>query len=191
MKVTKYPQSCLLLEKNNRRIVIDPGKFFADQYDISDLGTVEAVLYTHQHGDHYDASIAERFKSNGTKLYGNHAVARLIGEDAILVSYGTPFKVAGFNILPHDLPHFAKAGVEVPPNTGYIIDGNFFHPGDGIKNNGVRVNNFASPIAGPFDFETILEFIASVGAKKVIPFPYSNQELYPCDPNEFVKLSHQ
>jgi L-ascorbate metabolism protein UlaG (beta-lactamase superfamily) len=59
MKITKYPQSCLLLEKNGQRIVIDPGKFFAEKYSFAELGEISAVLYTHRHGDHLDATKAK------------------------------------------------------------------------------------------------------------------------------------
>lgn len=188
MKVTKYPQSCLLLDKDGKRIVIDLGNFFAAQYSVGDLGQVEAVFYTHQHPDHYDQAIAEEFKSRGVPLHGNADVAALIGAGAIEVKSGVSLTVAGFDVLPHDIPHFQKPGVEMPHNTGYIIDGNFFHPGDGIINNGVSVNNLAAPVGGPFGFEATIEFIRSVGATKVVPIHYSNQELYPTDPQEFMNL---
>jgi L-ascorbate metabolism protein UlaG (beta-lactamase superfamily) len=191
MKVTKYPQSCLLLEKDGKRIVIDPGNFFSAHYDISELGKIEAVFYTHQHGDHYDDSIVERFKADGIGLYGNAAVAQLIGPAANVVKGGEYLNVAGFKILPHDIPHFEKPGVEMPPNTGYIVDDNFFHPGDGIINNGVKADNLTAPIAGPFGFDKVIELIKSVGAKTVIPVHYSNQEMYPCDPDSFIKSAQE
>lgn len=37
MKVTKYPQSCLLIEKDGHRIVIDPGNVFTASYKVADL----------------------------------------------------------------------------------------------------------------------------------------------------------
>ena len=188
MKVTKYPQSCLLLEKDGRRIVIDPGNFFAAKYSVAELGTLEAVLYTHQHGDHYDASVAEEFKSQGIPLYGNLAVAELIGAGSTVVTHRDSFIAGGFDITPHDLPHFAKPGVVMPPNTGYIIDGNFFHPGDGIKTEGVQVNDFAAPIGGPFEYQVIKDFALSLQAKRIIPIHFTNVAMYPCDTTDFARV---
>jgi L-ascorbate metabolism protein UlaG (beta-lactamase superfamily) len=190
MKVTKYPQSCLLLEKDGKRIVIDPGNFFAERYSLNDLGSLDAVLYTHRHKDHADVDLFEQVKTAGIPSYGNADVRQTLGEEIIQVNDGKPFQVAGFDILPHDIEHFRSfPEQELPQNTGYIIDGNFFHPGDGRENNGVHVDHFAAAIAGPFKFDHVLEFIKSVGAKKVIPIHYTNQELYPVNPAEFVELA--
>jgi len=188
VKVTKYPQSCLLLEKEGRRIVIDPGNFFAAKYSVDDLGAIEAVIYTHQHGDHYDASIAEEFKSKGIPLYGNSAVAGLIGVGSTVVRHRESFTIGGFDITPHDLPHFAKEGVVMPSNTGYIIDGNFFHPGDGIKTEGVQVHDFAAPVGGPFDYQVIKDFALSLQAKIIIPIHFTNVAMYPCDTTDFTEV---
>jgi L-ascorbate metabolism protein UlaG (beta-lactamase superfamily) len=190
MKVTKYPQSCLLLEKDGKRIVIDPGNFFAEKYSLDELGSIEAVLYTHRHGDHLDAGIFEQVKTANIPSYGNADVCELLGDGITEVVSGQAFTVAGFNILPHDIEHFrADPVIDPPQNTGFIVDGNFFHPGDGHENNGVQVNHFAVPIAGPFKFEHAVEFVKSVGAKKVIPIHYTNQARYPANPQDFITLA--
>jgi L-ascorbate metabolism protein UlaG (beta-lactamase superfamily) len=190
MKVTKYPQSCLLLEKDGARIVIDPGNFFAAKYSLEDLGDLSAVLYTHRHSDHADADVFEKIRAAGIPAYGNADVREVLGDGVTLVGSGQEFAIAGFTVLPHDIPHFVIDPATPPPqNTGYIIDGTFFHPGDGYENNGVKAVDFAVPIAGPFGFETPLAFIASVGAKRVIPIHYSNNERYPVDANAFVEAA--
>lgn len=187
MKVTKYPQSCLLIEKKGHRIVIDPGSFFIEKYSIDELGQVDAVLYTHQHRDHYDADLAKQLKSIGAVLYGNTDVCALIDDGANEVTNGQTFEIAGFSITPHDLPHFVIEGREMPQNTGYIIDGNFFHPGDGIKTSGFEVNDLATPIAGAFTFDDTLDLAHTLSAKRLIPIHYSNQQMYPVNINEFIK----
>jgi L-ascorbate metabolism protein UlaG (beta-lactamase superfamily) len=187
MRVTKYPQSCLLLEKDGKRIVIDPGSFFAAEYSLQDLGPLEAVLYTHRHGDHADAGIFEQIKAASIPSFGNTDVQEVLGKEISVVESGKPFQIAGYTIMPHDIEHFKVDPVNLPPqNTGYIIDDTFFHPGDGHENNGVTIDNFAAPIGGPFDFNQVIEFIMSVGAKNVIPIHFSNQERYPLNPQEFV-----
>jgi len=190
VKVTKYPQSCLLLEKEGRRIVIDPGNFFAAKYNVDELGAIEVVLYTHQHADHYDGSLIEAFRSSQVALYGNSDVAALIGEGARQVQDGEQFSAAGFSIVPRDLPHCVMPdGSAGPPNTGYVIDGNFFHPGDGIEISGLRVEHAAVPIAGPsVSLYHAVQFATSLGAKKVIPIHYDNTALFPGNPDGFAKV---
>lgn len=187
MKVTKYPQSCLLLEKDGRRIVIDPGNFFAAKYGIEQLGTVEAVLYTHQHPDHFGASLVQEFTARGVKLYGNTAVGELIGPVAITVNSGQPFKAAGFEILPHDLPHCRTIELPPPQNTGYVIDDNFFHPGDGVVTSGVTVDGLAVPIAGPdISFVDAIDLAKQVKANKIIPMHY-HQDAFWANPENFAQ----
>ncbi len=184
MKVTKYPQSCLLLEKDGQRIVIDPGNFFAAKYGVKDLGQVDAVLYTHQHQDHYDQSIADQFKQAKVPLYGNESVCELIGSEEGLVKSGSGFTVAGFAIMPHDLPHFPVEGWELPQNTGYIIDGTFFDPGDGLETTGVSVLNLAGPLASSYGQDKVKELAKSVGAKRILPIHYTT-DLFPTDVRAF------
>lgn len=63
MKITRYPQSCILVEKGGQQIVIDPGSLFLQTHTIAELQNVAAVLYTHQHPDHYEPSIADSLRS--------------------------------------------------------------------------------------------------------------------------------
>lgn len=184
MKVTKYPQSCLLLEKQGKRIVIDPGNFFTAEYGRDELGKVEAVLYTHQHADHFDSELAKMFKDEGLPLYGNEAVCQLLGGVCNLAN-GSGFGIAGFEIMPHDLPHARMPdGSDGPPNTGYVVDGIFFHPGDGIETGGLQVANMGLPIIGPdISYLDAINFAKSLGANKVIPMHYDSFKL---DPSSFA-----
>lgn len=186
MKVTKYPQSCLLLEKDGKRVVIDPGMFFSKEFALVDLGQVEAVLYTHQHPDHYDPDLATKFLEAGVKLYGNADVVSLIGNKATTVYSGQQISIAGFGVLPHDLPHCRTIEMPPPPNTGYIIDGNFFHPGDGVVTTGVTVDGLALPIAGPdISFVDAVDFAKQVQAKKIIPMHY-HHDGFLANPDNFA-----
>lgn len=193
MKVTKYPQSCLLIEKDNHRIVIDPGNVFTAKYKVADLGKIDAVLYTHQHADHFDESIVGEFTEAGVKIFGNEDVTALVGEAATTVHSGEVFEVAGFNVLPHDLPHCKMVdGSDGPPNTGFIIDGTFFHAGDGTEISGVSVHDLAVPIAGPdVTMRDAADLAISVGAKRVIPMHYDNHNFFPGSPQGFATATKE
>ncbi|HSW70999.1 MAG TPA: MBL fold metallo-hydrolase, partial [Gammaproteobacteria bacterium] len=149
MKITKYPQSCLLLEKNNKQIVIDPGNLFTAEYDRSVLGELAAVLITHKHGDHFDDDFLTEIIKEGVEVFSNSEVAGLL-EGVKAIESGKAFEVAGFKVLPYDLPHCKVPEIYgIAHNTGYIIDATFFHPGDGIETSGLKIHDLAVPVAGP------------------------------------------
>jgi L-ascorbate metabolism protein UlaG (beta-lactamase superfamily) len=56
MKISKYLHSCLLFEKDNFRLLIDPGTFtFAEGFiQPEEFDNVDAVIITHIHPDHLD-----------------------------------------------------------------------------------------------------------------------------------------
>lgn len=198
MKVTKYPQSCLLLEGDDGRILIDPGVFAMDAFEPADFGTLDAVLYTHRHPDHFDERYVAEFADRGSAIYANADVADEIGEAATTVADGERFSVAGFSITARDLAHVPLVdGSPGPPNTGYLVDDRFFHPGDGIEIDGVAVDLLALPITGPsISFRDAYRFTADLGAATVVPMHYdmfsANPELFEgfCDIAEVVILDH-
>ena len=62
MKLTKYTHACVRLEKDSRIIVLDPGTF---SESAEALAGAEAVLVTHEHGDHIDVpAVVAALKGN-------------------------------------------------------------------------------------------------------------------------------
>jgi L-ascorbate metabolism protein UlaG (beta-lactamase superfamily) len=182
MKVTKYPQSCLLIEKDGHSIAIDPGSYFTQKYGRQELGPVEAVLYTHQHGDHLDTDLADELRAAGVPLYGNADVAAKLGGEMTVVHEAQPFGVAGFQVTPHDLPHFIiRPGQEPVQNTGYVINGTFFHPGDSTEINGLSVHDVGAPVGNPKGNDGALELAHSLQAKRIIPIHNANHEYFSFD----------
>jgi L-ascorbate metabolism protein UlaG (beta-lactamase superfamily) len=57
MKITKYPQSCLLVETNNKKILVDAGglKYKEEYFDIWKQANI--ILLTHKHGDHVNYDV--------------------------------------------------------------------------------------------------------------------------------------
>jgi L-ascorbate metabolism protein UlaG (beta-lactamase superfamily) len=188
MKVTKFPQSCILIEKDNQNIVIDPGVHFLQHHNIEDLKEVKAVLYTHQHPDHYDPKVADAMKAQGVPLYANEDTASLIGEGCTVVKDNQKFSVAGFDVTARELPHcLLPNNGPGPQNTGYVIDGAFFHPGDGYELAGLQVDNMALPITGPdISMLDAMNFADQLQAKVVIPIHYT---AIPADPDVFAQFA--
>jgi len=191
MKITKYPQSCLLIESNGTRIVIDPGSFVAEKYQADSFGHIDAVLITHEHSDHAHAQLIAAMKVGATKVYANRSTQVLLGDIVTdIVSDGTTIDVGALKVHVRDLPHVdLPDGSPGPQNTGYIIDDVLFHPGDGIKIEGVDVPVGAVPITGPdISPRDALDFAKSIHCKVMIPIHFDG---YPSNPEFFVGLAEK
>lgn len=192
MIVKKFPQSHLVLEKNGKTIIIDPGYIsFEKGFKASDFQGADAYLITHQHDDHLGPQTIKEVVGD-KPVFGNSDVVKKLNEvgveNAKELKNLEEVEVEGFKIKAVDIPHFKKPGFEMPPNTGFLIDEVFLHPGDGDKApEDIISPNAAVPIAGAtITYETALEFIEGIGAKVVIPLHY---DWYKADPQEFKKMA--
>src|ERR1700722_20185296 len=97
MKVTKYPQSCLIVEHNGKRILIDPGSFVAEKYKPEDIGQVDAILITHEHPDHVDVGMIRSLaRTMNIDIVANVSAAKILNNLATkIVKDGETFSVAG------------------------------------------------------------------------------------------------
>lgn len=175
MKLTRYFQSCILVEDGRARVLIDPSGQEKD--NLGKFGKLDAVLYTHEHADHFDADMAQAFVEQGSApVYANAATAKLIKASTTEVSDGQEFDVNGLKIKALELPHcLMPDGSEGPQNTGYLIGGKLFHPGDGKALEDLSVDNLALPIIGPdVSPKDAFDFIKQLSAKKVIPIHYDS-----------------
>ena len=192
MKIRKYPQSHLVITGSSTKIIIDPGSItFTAGYKSEEFQGADAYLITHQHSDHMDP---ENIKNiiNDKLVYGNSDVVsklKSLGVEAEETHDKEKFQVGEFEITPIDLPHCKmQDGSDGPPNTGFIINGVLFHPGDGYQRpDDLTVENLALPIAGPtITMDGALQFAKDLEAKIVIPIHY---DYFKADPNEFKNMA--
>lgn len=194
MKVKKYLQSHLVITGISTKIIIDPGSItFAAGFKPEEFQGADAYLITHQHQDHMDPNNIKGVVNSGQGIvYGNaDVVAKLksLEIEAKETCDKEKFQVGGFEIIPIDLPHCKmQDGSDGPPNTGFLINGVLFHPGDGDKRpNDLTVENLALPIAGPtITMNGALQFAQDIQAKIVIPIHY---DYFKADPEEFKKMA--
>lgn len=199
MRFTKYAQSCAIIEGGSGgRLLIDPGNFAMDAVGFDDFGTVDAVVFTHRHADHLDDRAVAATVERDLPVYGNADVRDVIGDAVTVVTAGQPFTAAGFDIVPHDMPHVVMIdGSAGPPNTGFVFDGRLLHPGDSLQVDGMRIDALAVPIAGPsISLHHAYVAVETAAPATAIPIHYDGFTADPrrfansCDITKVVVLDH-
>jgi L-ascorbate metabolism protein UlaG (beta-lactamase superfamily) len=124
-RLTRYTHSCVRIERDTTALVVDPGIWS----EPSALHDADAVLITHEHGDHIDVL---RLAGLGVPVYAP-ADARISGLAVIRVNSGESFTAAGFTVTAVGTRHAPVFGGEPDcANHGYIIDDRIYHPGDAL-----------------------------------------------------------
>ncbi|PKQ17998.1 MAG: MBL fold metallo-hydrolase [Actinobacteria bacterium HGW-Actinobacteria-8] len=174
MQLTKHAHSCVKVEYDDKRIVIDPGDFTPDTPML--LESADAVLVTHAHGDHVSIdTLAHAMRSREyLAVYGPEAaVASLKHEFTSRVHAVVPgeaFDIGGLPVSVHDGLHApVLPGGPREPNVGYLLAGGVYHPGDSLDPPGVEVDTLLVPISGPWmKLAEVVEFVAQVKPRRAV-----------------------
>lgn len=173
MKITKFPQSCLLIETKDKKILVDPGdlKYKEEYFDI--WNNVDIILITHKHPDHCNTEILEKLNKN-IIIYSTKEVAEtnkslkisIIKENDIIELENIKIEVVH---AIHGYQPLLKGAKEVHENVGYIIDDGdtrIYTTSDTIcfKNN-YKANILCIPVTG--HGLTMSAFEASLYAKEI------------------------
>ena len=61
MKIIKFVHACLLVETDGKTVLFDPGKYSwkSGLFDMEKLEKLDAVVITHEHGDHFSPAFVE------------------------------------------------------------------------------------------------------------------------------------
>jgi L-ascorbate metabolism protein UlaG (beta-lactamase superfamily) len=188
MKITKYNQSCILIETNNKRILIDPGNInYEDSLLANEWSNIDILLVTHKHSDHcHSDAIKEIIKNNKTKFYTTKEVSKTYPQlQPIIVKEGDTIEVDGIKIevvkAVHGYIPLLKGEKEVNENVGYIVDDGkkrAYQTSDTICfKNSYKCDIIFVPVVnhgvvmGPWEAAL---FAKETGAELVIPFHYDN-----------------
>lgn len=189
MKVTRFFQSCLLIESNNVRILIDPSGQEKDR--LGGFSKLDAVFYTHEHMDHFDADMARQFVEEGVAaVYANACTAKQIKASVTTVEDKQEYEVSGLKVKAIELPHCLMIdGSTSVQNTGYLVNGELFHPGDGKELAGLKVKTLAVPLNGPdISPHDAFKFGKQVEARNLIPVHY---DFLGGNPDFFARTAEQ
>ncbi|HEY4496927.1 MAG TPA: MBL fold metallo-hydrolase [Candidatus Paceibacterota bacterium] len=176
MIIKKFLHSCLLLEKDGKKLLIDPGSFSFVEGKIKpeDIGPVDIILITHQHTDHYFPEALKKILSlKEPKIITSDEIGALLTGEGIkyhAIFDGDEIDIDGFNIKAINAAHGLTPTLP-PHNFAYLIDGKLLHPGDSMSvSNDIKCDVLALPISAPWArMIDLLEFGAKFNASKIIP----------------------
>ncbi|HTT54846.1 MAG TPA: MBL fold metallo-hydrolase [Streptosporangiaceae bacterium] len=153
MRLTKLEHACVRLEKDGATLVIDPSAWSMPRA----LDGASAVLVTHEHFDHLDADglRAALTADAGLQLCTNSSVASQFAgfspDQVRVVDDGDAISVAGFDVHAYGHLHaMLHRDIPVIENTGFLIDGAVFHPGDSFTVPRDPVQTLLLPASGPW-----------------------------------------
>jgi len=174
MNITKYGHSCLLIEEDDARILIDPGAWSEGHTTLTDI---DAILITHEHLDHCDPeSLQQILRLNKDAIiYTNDGVGKKLVEAGILFTRfvdGHSLRVKGVLV-----EGFGKDHAIIYPtfphwdNTGFLIAERFFHPGDAVDIIPTKpVEILALPVVAPWmRMADALDWAKKIKPKFVFP----------------------
>ncbi|MFJ4655659.1 MBL fold metallo-hydrolase [Nocardia sp. NPDC088792] len=152
MQLTKFGHACVRIEKDGRRLVIDPGGLTEPHA----LDGAHDVLVTHEHFDHFSEQTlrAAAEADPALRIWTNTAVARQLdglGGRVTAVGEGEVFDAAGFEVKVYGAWH-AVIHPDIPRvgNIGFFIDDTVFHPGDALTVPDSTVDTLLLPVHGPW-----------------------------------------
>jgi L-ascorbate metabolism protein UlaG (beta-lactamase superfamily) len=204
MKITKFAQSCILLETKGKRILVDPGNIqFEESLLDEHWKDIDILLVTHKHGDHIHVPALKRIMTEKTKFYTSQEVKDAYPEiSPEIVKEGDLIELDDIKIevtkaVHGFLPHL-KGGKEINENIGFIIDDGekrYYFTSDSICfDNDYKCDVVFVPVCnhglvmGSFEAAA---FSKKLGVSLVIPVHYDNPS-YPVSLDkvreEFSKL---
>lgn len=200
MKLTKFAQSCVLVETKGKRILIDPGAIqFEDSLLDEFWKDIDILLITHKHGDHCHVPSVQKIVTEKTKFYTSQEVKDTYPElNPEIVKEGDNLEVDDIKVevvkAVHGYHPGLKGDKEINENIGFIIDDGekrVYLTSDtiGFKNE-YKCNVIFVPVCNHGlvlgAFEAAL-FAKETGAELVIPYHYDN----PAYPVDFDKVKEE
>jgi L-ascorbate metabolism protein UlaG (beta-lactamase superfamily) len=167
--LTKLGHSCVRLEKDENRLVIDPGVWAGPDV----LAGASAILITHEHPDHLDERVvrAALAADPGLELWANETVASLLadfGGRVHVVRHGDAVTAAGFDVHVYGSDHAViDSAIPVIRNTGFAVDGQVFHPGDSFTVPAEPVPVLLVPVSATWlKFSEVADYLRTVAADR-------------------------
>ena len=190
MKITKFPQSCLLIETKEKKILVDPGNLKYKEEYLDIWKQADIILITHKHPDHCNNEVLEKLNKDIT-IYSTKEVQEanqnlsihIIKENDVIELGNIKIEVVH---AIHGYQPLLKGAKEVHENVGYIIDdgkNRLYTTSDTICfRNEYKADILCTPVTGHgltmSAFEAAL-YAKEVGAVLTIPIHMDNPAFPP------------
>jgi L-ascorbate metabolism protein UlaG (beta-lactamase superfamily) len=174
MDVTKLEHACLIVRDGDDALVIDPGNYTRDVA----VEHAVAVVITHEHPDHVTPEQLRRIlaQNPGIPVFGPRGVADVLAEqtpeiEVDVVTDGDERTVGPFTLTFHGTRHqVIHTSVPIVDNTGVMVNGVLFYPGDAYTNPGVPVHTLATPVGAPWlKVSEMMDYVAAVAPERTFP----------------------
>lgn len=121
MKITKFPQSCILVETKGVKILVDPSEKKFDEKFLPYWSDADAVLVTHKHSDHINNEVLETI---GLPIFSTSEVAEYNPNLKIdIIAVGDVFTVGDVRVEVVNAIHgYVLPAGEIKENVGFILD---------------------------------------------------------------------
>jgi L-ascorbate metabolism protein UlaG (beta-lactamase superfamily) len=185
VQITHLGHSCVLVESDGARLLVDPGGFTEGWEGVRDL---DVVLVTHEHADHLD-------RDRLPALLSGNPRARLVTEPGVAgqlagtvdrevepLEAGASTTAGAVRITATGGRH-AVIHVDIPRvgNVGYLISAGrtvLYHPGDMLEAVPEGVDVLAVPLSAPWQaVKETVEFVRA--ARAPVAFPIHDALLSP------------
>lgn len=172
MKLTKYKHACLVVEKDDSVLVVDPGGF---SHDFIIPRKVDGIVITHEHADHFDEKLVQQILEKhpkATVLAHESISGRFTNFSNIAVKAGETYPIGQFSLQFFGGTHATIAeSIPVPPNFGVLVDNHLYYPGDSfVVPEGIQVQELALPASAPWlKMSESMNFLTQV--KPAFAFP--------------------
>jgi L-ascorbate metabolism protein UlaG (beta-lactamase superfamily) len=153
-------------------MVLDPGVLVPATV----LDDADAVLISHEHGDHFELStiVARVATRSHLPVYTNKSVGALLagsGAAVHVVGHGDAFMLGGVRVQVHGEWH-APIAPDIPRvrNVGFQFGSRFYHPGDAYTDPHQHVGVMTVPEFGTFTkLGESMQFVQQVKPGLAIP----------------------
>lgn len=167
MEITKHTHACLVLQKGDEALVIDPGHLTPD-FDVAGL---VGIVVTHEHPDHWSPTHLTRLRdaAGGVPILGPAGVAAAAAPIAIeQVTPGEARTLGSFSLRFFGGTHAViHESIPVVDNVGVMVDDAFYYPGDSYAVPDRPVTMMATPAGAPWlKIGDVMDFVLEVAPRR-------------------------
>jgi L-ascorbate metabolism protein UlaG (beta-lactamase superfamily) len=172
MKLTKFGHACVFIEKDGKKLVIDPGAFTELPQDLSN---VVAVVYTHSHGDHVDSGnldLLVKANKDLTVYAEDETMGELVGIDCnkVVIDKTQTVSIGGYSVEVYFIDHAVIWKNSPCKNLAVLVDDFYYYPGDTFHVIDKHAKIAGVPVSAPWlKLTDAIQFVHDVNANKVMP----------------------